>query len=64
MCVGSLSSVRKLTDDESMAVGIDLPIIAAFLARLSHASSITIFKPGVVDLKPVDSGGGLTAPYC
>jgi len=44
-------------------VGLGLPVVASFLAKLTHAPKMTIlFELGVIDPEPVDSGVGLADP--
>jgi glutaconate CoA-transferase subunit B len=46
-----------------VAVGLGLPVVATFLAKQTHAPSITIlFELGVIDPEPVDCGVGLADP--
>jgi glutaconate CoA-transferase subunit B len=59
----AVAGARELQDGEIVAVGIGLPVVASFLAKLTHAPNITIlFELGVVDPEPVDQGVGLADP--
>jgi glutaconate CoA-transferase subunit B len=57
------AGARELKDGEVVGVGIGLPVVASFLAKLTHAPNITIlFELGVVDPEPVHAGVGLADP--
>jgi glutaconate CoA-transferase subunit B len=59
----AVAGARALADGEVVAVGLGLPMIAAFLAKRTHAPGITIlFELGVVDPEPVHTGVGLADP--
>lgn len=55
---------RQLNDGEIVAVGLGLPVVAAFLAKATHAPNITILlELGIVDPEPLDIGvDGLSDP--
>jgi acyl CoA:acetate/3-ketoacid CoA transferase beta subunit len=58
------AGARELKDGEIVVVGLGLPVVAAFLAKRTHASNITILlELGVVDPEPIEVGvDGLSDP--
>lgn len=59
----AVAGARELVDEEVVAVGLGLPVVASFLAKLTHAPRMTIlFELGVIDPEPVDQGVGLADP--
>ncbi len=58
------AGARELKDGEIVAVGLGLPVVAAFLAKMTHAPKITIvLELGVVDPEPLVVGvHGLSDP--
>lgn len=58
------AGARELKDGEIVAVGLGLPVVAAFLAKLTHAPNITILlELGIVDPEPLEiSVHGLSDP--
>jgi glutaconate CoA-transferase subunit B len=59
----AVSGARELKDREVVAVGLGLPVVASFLAKLSHAPNMTIlFELGVIDPEPIHAGVGLADP--
>jgi glutaconate CoA-transferase subunit B len=59
----AVAGARELKDGEVVAVGLGLPVVASFLAKLTHAPRMTIlFELGVIDPEPVDQGVGLADP--
>jgi glutaconate CoA-transferase subunit B len=58
------TGARELNDGEIVAVGLGLPVVAAFLAKKTHAPNITILlELGIVDPEPIDIGvDGLSDP--
>jgi len=57
------AAAREINDGEIVAVGLGLPVVAAFLAKRTHASHITILlELGVVDPEPIEIGTGLSDP--
>ena len=57
------TGARGLKDGEIVAVGLGLPVVAAFLAKRTHAPNLTILlELGVVDPEPIDIGSGLSDP--
>jgi len=57
------AGARELKDGQVVAVGLGLPVVASFLAKQTHAPSMTIlFELGVIDPEPVDCGVGLADP--
>jgi glutaconate CoA-transferase, subunit B len=59
----AVSGARELEDRQIVAVGIGLPMVAAFLAKKSHAPNMTIlFELGVIDPEPIHTGVGLADP--
>ena len=59
----AVAGARELRDGEIVGVGLGLPMIAAFLAKRTHAPNITIlFELGVIDPEPIHTGVGLADP--
>jgi len=59
----AVCGARELQDGQVVAVGIGLPMVAAFLARRTHAPSMTIlFEIGVINPEPIHCGVGLADP--
>lgn len=59
----AVSGARELKDREVVAVGLGLPVVASFLAKLTHAPNMTIlFELGVIDPEPIHAGVGLADP--
>jgi len=59
----AVAGARELKDGEIVAVGLGLPVIASFLAKRTHAPSLTmLFELGVVDPEPIHTGVGLADP--
>jgi len=59
----AVAGARELQDGEIVAVGLGLPVVASFLAKLTHAPNLTmLFELGVVDPEPVHQGVGLADP--
>jgi glutaconate CoA-transferase subunit B len=59
----AVSGARELEDKQVVAVGIGLPMVAAFLAKRTHAPDMTmLFELGVIDPEPVHTGLGLADP--
>jgi acyl CoA:acetate/3-ketoacid CoA transferase beta subunit len=58
------AGARELKDGEIVCVGLGLPIVSSFLAKLTHAPNITIIlELGVVDPEPLEVGvDGLSDP--
>jgi glutaconate CoA-transferase subunit B len=57
------AAARELNDGEIVAVGLGLPVVAAFLAKRTHASHITVvLELGVVNPEPIEIGTGLSDP--
>ena len=57
------AGARELQDHQVVAVGLGLPVVASFLAKLTHAPHMTmLFELGVIDPQPVDPGVGLADP--
>jgi glutaconate CoA-transferase subunit B len=49
------AGARELKDGEIVAVGLGLPVVAAFLAKQTHAPSITIMlELGIIDPEPLE----------
>ncbi len=60
MCV---SAAKRLKDGMTVAVGIGLPQMACFLAKLTHAPGLNLFyEHGVYNPAPKDGGIGLADP--
>jgi acyl CoA:acetate/3-ketoacid CoA transferase beta subunit len=59
----AVAGARELKDGEIVCVGLGLPVIASFLAKRTHAPSITLlFELGVIDPEPIHTGVGLADP--
>jgi glutaconate CoA-transferase subunit B len=59
----AVAGARELQDRQVVAVGLGLPVVASFLAKLSHAPNMTIlFELGVIDPEPIHAGVGLADP--
>ena len=59
----AVAGARELGDHQVVAVGLGLPIVATFLAKLTHAPNMTIlFELGVIDPEPISTGVGLADP--
>jgi glutaconate CoA-transferase subunit B len=59
----AVAGAREIQDKEVVAVGLGLPVVASFLAKLTCAPKMTIlFELGVIDPQPVDQGVGLADP--
>lgn len=59
----AVCGARELQDRQVAAVGIGLPMVAAFLAKRTHAPDMTIlFEIGVINPEPVHCGVGLADP--
>jgi len=59
----AVAGARELVDHQVVAVGLGLPVVASFLAKLTHAPNMTmLFELGVIDPEPVDAGVGLADP--
>lgn len=59
----AVAGARELQDHQVVAVGLGLPVVASFLAKMTHAPKMTIlFELGVIDPEPVDQGVGLADP--
>lgn len=57
------AGARELRDGEIVAVGLGLPVVAAFLAKRTHAPNMTIvLELGIVDPEPIEIGTGLSDP--
>jgi len=58
------AGARELKDGEIVGVGLGLPVVSAFLAKMTHAPNITIlFELGIVDPEPQEIGvHGLSDP--
>jgi glutaconate CoA-transferase subunit B len=58
------AGARELKDGEIVAVGLGLPVVAAFLAKRTHAPNITLMlELGIIDPEPQEVGvHGLSDP--
>jgi glutaconate CoA-transferase, subunit B len=57
------AGARELQDRQVVAVGLGLPVVASFLAKLTHAPNMTmLFELGVIDPEPIHAGVGLADP--
>jgi glutaconate CoA-transferase, subunit B len=59
----AVAGARELHDRQVVAVGLGLPVVASFLAKLTHAPHMTmLFELGVIDPEPIHCGVGLADP--
>ena len=59
----AVAGARELQDRQVVAVGLGLPVVASFLAKLTHAPNMTIlFELGVINPQPIHTGVGLADP--
>jgi glutaconate CoA-transferase subunit B len=59
----AVCGARELQDRQVVAVGIGHPMVAAFLAKRTHAPNMTIlFEIGVINPEPVQCGVGVADP--
>jgi len=59
----AVAGARELQDHQVVAVGLGLPVVASFLAKLTHAPHMTmLFELGVIDPEPIHAGVGLADP--
>lgn len=59
----AVAGARELQDNQVVAVGLGLPVVATFLAKLTHAPHMTmLFELGVIDSEPIETGVGLADP--
>jgi glutaconate CoA-transferase, subunit B len=59
----AVAGARELQDRQVVAVGLGLPVVASFLAKMTHAPSMTmLFELGVIDPEPIHCGVGLADP--
>ena len=59
----AVAGARELKDGEIVGVGLGLPVIASFLAKLTHAPNLTLmFELGVIDAEPIHTAVGLADP--
>lgn len=59
----AVAGARELKDHQVVAVGLGLPVVASFLAKMTHAPNMTIlFELGVIDPEPIHCGVGLADP--
>jgi glutaconate CoA-transferase subunit B len=57
------AGARELQDRQIVAVGLGLPVVASFLAKMTHAPNMTmLFELGVIDPEPIHAGVGLADP--
>jgi glutaconate CoA-transferase subunit B len=57
------AGARELKNGQIVSVGLGLPVVACFLAKLTHAPKISIIlELGVVDPEPIEIGAGLSDP--
>lgn len=57
------AGARELQDHQIVAVGLGLPMVAAFVAKRTHAPNMTLlFELGVIDAEPIHTGVGLADP--
>lgn len=59
----AVAGARELQDHQVVAVGLGLPVVASFLAKMTHAPHMTmLFELGVIDPEPIHAGVGLADP--
>jgi glutaconate CoA-transferase subunit B len=59
----AVAGARELQDRQIVAVGLGLPVVASFLAKMTHAPHMTmLFELGVIDPEPIHAGVGLADP--
>lgn len=59
----AVAGARELNDHQVVAVGLGLPVVASFLAKMTHAPNMTmLFELGVIDPEPIHPGVGLADP--
>lgn len=59
----AVSGAREIQDGEVVAVGLGLPVVASFLAKMTHAPHMAIlFELGVIDPEPIHTAVGLADP--
>jgi len=59
----AVAGARELQDRQVVAVGLGLPVVASFLAKLTHAPNMTVlFELGVINPQPIHTGVGLADP--
>jgi glutaconate CoA-transferase subunit B len=59
----AVAGARELSNHQVVAVGLGLPVVASFLAKLTHAPDMTmLFELGVINPQPVHCGVGLADP--
>lgn len=56
----AIAAAREIKDGDVAFIGTGLPMVAAYLAKYTHAPGATlIFESGIVDPSPVDLAGGV-----
>jgi glutaconate CoA-transferase subunit B len=56
----AVAAAREIADGEVVFVGTGLPMVAAYLAKYTHAPSVTlVFESGIIDPQPVDLATGV-----
>ena len=61
----AVAGARELEDGQVVAVGIGLPMVAALLAKRTHAPDMTVlFELGVIDPEPVHTAWDWRTPGC
>lgn len=59
----AVAGAREIKNHQVVAVGLGLPVVASFLAKMTHAPNMTIlFELGVIDPEPIHCGVGLADP--
>jgi len=53
-------AAREICDGEVAFIGTGLPMVAAYLAKATHAPHVTlVFESGIIDPKPIDLATGV-----
>lgn len=59
----AVAGAREVHNDEVVAVGLGLPVVASFLAKQTHAPNMTmLFELGVINAEPIHPAVGLADP--
>lgn len=56
----AVAASREIADSEVAFIGTGLPMVAAYLAKATHAPNVTLmFESGIIDPRPVDLATGV-----
>jgi glutaconate CoA-transferase subunit B len=56
----AVAASREIADGEVAFIGTGLPMVAAYLAKATHAPGVTlVFESGIIDPRPVDLATGV-----